>query len=120
APHGGRPRTANSPITSRTSPSRGAAVCDFAGALGACLVLWHAQCFVLLLEIPLMVPEERASLLIIDDDRGPAESLRMVFKEQYEVFTAPGGKEALEVLRDRPIDVVTLDLRMPGMTGNEV
>ena len=67
-----------------------------------------------------MVPDERASLLIIDDDRGPAESLRMVFKEQYEVFTAPGGKEALEVLRDRPIDVVTLDLRMPGMTGNEV
>ncbi len=67
-----------------------------------------------------MVPEDRASLLIIDDDRGPAESLRMVFKDHYEVFTAPGGKEALEVLRHQPIDVVTLDLRMPGMTGNEV
>lgn len=67
-----------------------------------------------------MAPEERASLLIIDDDRGPAESLRMVFKEQYDVFTAPGGREALELLRQRPIDVVTLDLRMPGMTGNEV
>jgi signal transduction histidine kinase len=66
------------------------------------------------------VPEPRASLLIIDDERGPAESLRMVFKEQYEVFTAPGGKEALEVLRDQAIDVVTLDLRMPGMAGNEV
>lgn len=63
---------------------------------------------------------ERASLLIIDDDRGPAESLRMVFKDSYNVFTAPGGREALQVLRDRPIDVVTLDLRMPGMSGNEV
>ncbi len=67
-----------------------------------------------------MVLEDRASLLIIDDDRGPAESLRMVFKDDYEVFTAPGGKEALEVLADRTIDVVTLDLRMPGMSGNEV
>lgn len=67
-----------------------------------------------------MAPEDRASLLIIDDDRGPAESLRMVFKEHYDVYTAPGGKEALEVLRQRVIDVVTLDLRMPGMTGNEV
>jgi len=64
--------------------------------------------------------DDRASLLIIDDDRGPAESLRMVFKDHYEVFTAPGGREALEVLRDRAIDVVTLDLRMPGMSGNEV
>ncbi len=65
-------------------------------------------------------PEDRASLLIIDDERGPAESLRMVFKEQYDVFTAPGGREALQVLQKQPIDVVTLDLRMPGMSGNEV
>ena len=62
---------------------------------------------------------DRASLLIIDDERGPTESLRMVFKEDYDVFTAGGGLEAMEVLGDRTIDVVTLDLRMPGMGGNE-
>ncbi len=67
-----------------------------------------------------MVEDPRASLLIIDDERGPAESLRMVFKEDYDVFTAGGGLEALEVLGDRQIDVVTLDLRMPGMSGDEV
>jgi signal transduction histidine kinase len=64
--------------------------------------------------------EDRASLLIVDDERGPAESLRMVFKSNYDVFTAPGGEEALAVLRKEPIDVVTLDLRMPGMPGTEV
>ena len=63
---------------------------------------------------------ERASLLIVDDERGPAESLRMVFKSSYDVYTAPGGEEALAVLRERPIDVVTLDMRMPGMPGTEV
>jgi len=64
--------------------------------------------------------DERASLLIVDDERGPAESLRMVFKSDYDVFTASGGEEALALVRERPIDVVTLDMRMPGMSGTEV
>lgn len=64
--------------------------------------------------------ENRASLLIVDDERGPTESLRMVFKSDFEVYTAPGGKEALDILHEQPIDVVTLDLRMPGMPGVEV
>ena len=64
--------------------------------------------------------EDRASLLIVDDERGPTESLRMVFKSHYDVFTAPSGNEALEIVHAQPIDVVTLDLRMPGMPGVEV
>ena len=63
---------------------------------------------------------ERASLLIVDDERGPAESLRIIFKPLYNVFTAPGGEQALQILHTTPIDVVTLDLRMPGMSGVEV
>ncbi len=64
--------------------------------------------------------EERASLLIVDDERGPAESLRMIFKPSYNVFTASGGQQALDILHSTPIDVVTLDLRMPAMSGIEV
>jgi len=64
--------------------------------------------------------QDRASLLIVDDERGPMESLRMIFKPTYRVFTASGGPQALEVLRAHPIDVVTLDLKMPGMSGIEV
>lgn len=64
--------------------------------------------------------EDRASLLIVDDERGPTESLRMIFKPEYNVFTAAGGEQALDVLHACPVDVVTLDLRMPGMPGTEV
>jgi two-component system sensor histidine kinase/response regulator len=64
--------------------------------------------------------DDRASLLIVDDERGPTESLRMIFKPQYEVFTAPAGDQALQIVHSTPIDVVTLDLRMPGMPGVEV
>ncbi len=64
--------------------------------------------------------DERATLLIVDDERGPAESLRMIFKTSYDVVVASGGMEALEVIRQRSVDVVTLDLRMPVMPGVEV
>jgi len=64
--------------------------------------------------------DDCASLLIVDDERGPTESLRMIFKPSYKVFTAARAEQALEILRTTPIDVVTLDLRMPGMPGIEL
>ncbi len=64
--------------------------------------------------------EDKASLLIVDDERGPAESLRMIFKPSYNVLMANGGQQALEIIHSMPVDVVTLDLRMPSMSGIEV
>lgn len=64
--------------------------------------------------------ENRPSLLIVDDEKGPTESLRIIFKPTYNVYTATGGEQALDIVRSTPIDVVTLDLRMPGMLGTEV
>lgn len=64
--------------------------------------------------------QEPVNLLIVDDERGPMESLRMIFKPFYNVYTASGGPEALDLLAEQPIDVVTLDLKMPGMSGIEV
>lgn len=60
------------------------------------------------------------NILIIDDERGSRESLRMILKHSYNVFTASDGKEALEIIRQVPIDLVTLDLRMPAMNGSDV
>lgn len=63
---------------------------------------------------------EKATVLIVDDERGPRESLRMILSPTFRVLGARSGSEALEQLRNEPVDVVTLDLRMPGMTGEEV
>jgi len=62
----------------------------------------------------------RASVLIVDDERGPRESLRMILSPTYEVAIASGGAEALQILHTRPVDVVTLDLAMPGLRGQEL
>lgn len=62
----------------------------------------------------------RASVLVVDDERGPRESLRMILQPTYEVMVARDGSEALQVLRSRPVDLVTLDLNMPGIQGEEL
>jgi signal transduction histidine kinase len=61
-----------------------------------------------------------ARLLIVDDEEGPRESLRLIFKDDYQITVASSAKMALELLRQERIDVAILDIRMPGMTGLEL
>lgn len=63
---------------------------------------------------------ERKSILVVDDELGPRESLRMILKDQYDISTASTGREALEKLSVREHDLVILDIKMPGMNGMEV
>ncbi len=62
----------------------------------------------------------KGTVLIVDDEVGPRESLRMILKPIYEVFTAADGQEALKLIQDKNIDLVTLDLKMPGLSGIDV
>ena len=62
----------------------------------------------------------RTAVLIVDDERGPRESLRMILAGSHRVFTAADGASALEILRTESIDLVTVDLNMPGMKGDEL
>jgi putative nucleotidyltransferase with HDIG domain len=67
-----------------------------------------------------MSDRTRETILVVDDERGPRESLRMILSPSFQVLTAQSGVEALEVLRKQPVDVVTLDLSMPGMSGQDL
>ncbi|NIO09057.1 MAG: response regulator, partial [Deltaproteobacteria bacterium] len=59
----------------------------------------------------------KANILIVDDELGPRESLRMILSPHYSVHTAERGGEAIEILGQVPVDLVTLDLKMPSMSG---
>jgi len=63
---------------------------------------------------------EKPNILIVDDELGPRESLRMILKPSYNVFIAEDGYKALEIIKQVPIDLITLDLRMPGLSGIDV
>ena len=62
----------------------------------------------------------QANLLIVDDELGPRESLKMILKPYYNIFTAENGTEALKVIANNEIDIATIDYKMPGMTGTEL
>jgi len=56
-------------------------------------------------------------ILIVDDEIGPRESLRMILKPHYNIFAAENGYTAVQMARQTDLDVITLDLKMPGMAG---
>jgi len=63
---------------------------------------------------------EHARILIVDDELGPRESLRIILKPFYDVHTASDGRAALDFLGRNTVDLITLDLKMPGLSGLEV
>src|ERR1043166_8749684 len=68
-----------------------------------------------------IVPTRRkGTLLIVDDEEGPRQSLRVVFKDDYEILMASDGPSAIALAQSHHIDVAVLDIRMSGMSGIEV
>src|ERR1041385_4343941 len=64
---------------------------------------------------------QRPRLLVVDDDRAILTLVGTIaLAEGFDVATTGSGEEAIKQLRDRPQDLVRLDLRMPGVTGLDV
>jgi putative nucleotidyltransferase with HDIG domain len=61
---------------------------------------------------------DKSVLLIVDDEKGPRESLRMILSPQHRVLIAEDGARALAILAEQHVDAVTVDLNMPGMKGD--
>jgi putative nucleotidyltransferase with HDIG domain len=59
----------------------------------------------------------KEKILIIDDELAPRESIRMVLKDKYAVTTASGAHEGLDMMSQRPVDLVVMDIKMPKMDG---
>jgi DNA-binding response OmpR family regulator len=65
--------------------------------------------------------EAKGRILIVDDDEHAVEILtRMLGREGYACLSASGGAAGLQVVRDQPVDVILLDVMMPGMDGLQV
>jgi two-component system response regulator HydG len=61
------------------------------------------------------------AILVIDDEQGILDTLRILLKnEGFEVATAQGGKAGLEALKNSAPDIVLTDIRMPQVSGIEI
>jgi two-component system response regulator AtoC len=60
------------------------------------------------------------SVLIVDDEVGTRESLRMILKNDYEVFLAKNAEEAFLQIKEHPPDIILLDIILPDLDGLKV
>jgi len=64
---------------------------------------------------------DKPNILIVEDDLDLSEMLNSYFRVQnYEVFTAAWGEEALTISQEHDVDLVVLDIRLPDIDGFEV
>lgn len=64
------------------------------------------------------VPVTKPTVLLVDDEESILNSLRRLLRSQpYEILLADSGAKALEILKERPVDLVMTDARMPNMDG---
>jgi two-component system, sensor histidine kinase and response regulator len=66
------------------------------------------------------LPRRKGTLLIVDDEDTVRTSLRVVFKDDYNVVMANDGPTAIHLARTTRVDVAILDVKMVGMSGIEV
>lgn len=59
----------------------------------------------------------RSCVLVVDDENGPRQSLRMLLKELYDIRLASGVDAAYRILDEEPVELVITDIRMPGGSG---
>jgi DNA-binding NtrC family response regulator len=66
------------------------------------------------------VPPVSRTVLIIDDDEGMRDTLTAILRREYRVLRAATGESGLAVLAKETVDVVLLDVRLPGIGGFDV
>lgn len=64
--------------------------------------------------------QSKGNVLVVDDDFGARESMKMILGGRFDVFTADSGYKAIELVKDNNFDVVVLDIRMPDISGVDV
>jgi putative two-component system response regulator len=65
-------------------------------------------------------PNDRARVLVVDDEESNRKLLTRLLSALYNVITAPDGEQALAMLENVDVDLVLLDVRLPGLDGFEV
>lgn len=59
----------------------------------------------------------KPKILICDDEEGIRESLKLILEKDYEATAVNSPEECLKFLKDNPVDLVLMDIKMPRVSG---
>ncbi len=62
----------------------------------------------------------QANILIVEDEHGPREALKLTLSPYFNLYTVDRAEVALQILATHPIDLVTLDLKLPDEPGTDL
>lgn len=68
----------------------------------------------------LRADEEKATILIVDDDSANVRVLQQMLQSDYYTFVALSGKDALQLIDEHAFDLIIIDVMMPAMSGYEL
>ena len=67
-----------------------------------------------------MIVQKKANILVVDDEYGVRQSFYMVLSDEYNVFLAESGEEAIDIFSNNSIDLILLDIILPNINGLEL
>lgn len=67
-----------------------------------------------------MKKRKKGNVLIVDDERSMRDTIAMLLRDDYNLKMAKTGREAIEIIKGSPIDLILLDIRLPEIDGIEV
>ena len=59
----------------------------------------------------------RPTVLVVDDEAGPRDALKVILRPFFNIRLADNAKAALDILNELPIDLITLDQKLPDRQG---
>jgi len=59
----------------------------------------------------------RPTILIVEDEEGPRNALKVILRPFFNLCVVESGQAAMMAFREQPIDLVTLDLKLPDCQG---
>lgn len=65
----------------------------------------------------MLAPRSKPAILIVEDEEGPRNALKIILRPFYDLIITSNRHEALQALLAQPIDLVTLDLKLPDGYG---
>ncbi len=63
---------------------------------------------------------ERPTILIVEDEAGPRDALKIILRPFYNLYTVETAAAAVRTIREQPVDLVTLDLKLPDRQGTDL